>query len=42
MITLIIGGFIGAYIGMYAGSNGKPSDNFADWDWFEYAGSDSQ
>ncbi|MBN2086458.1 MAG: glycoside hydrolase family 43 protein [Anaerolineales bacterium] len=40
--TPVAGGFIGAYIGMYASSNGKPSDNFADWDWFEYAGSDLQ
>jgi xylan 1,4-beta-xylosidase len=30
------GGFVGAYIGMYASSNGKPSSNHADFDWFEY------
>ena len=30
------GGFVGAYIGMYASSNGKPSDNCVDFDWFEY------
>jgi xylan 1,4-beta-xylosidase len=39
--TPVAGGFIGAYIGMYASSNGKPSDNVADWDWFEYLGEDS-
>jgi xylan 1,4-beta-xylosidase len=38
--TPVAGGFIGAYIGMYASSNGKPSDNAADWDWFEYGGED--
>jgi xylan 1,4-beta-xylosidase len=38
--TPAAGGFIGAYIGMYASSNGKPGGNFADWDWFEYSGSD--
>ncbi len=32
------GGFTGAYIGMYASANGRPSDNVADFDWFEYAG----
>ncbi|WP_160032964.1 hypothetical protein [Paenibacillus sp. An7] len=26
----------GAYIGMYASSEGKNSDNAADFDWFEY------
>ena len=39
--TPVAGGFIGAYIGMYASSNGKPGDNFTDWDWFEYAGEDA-
>jgi alpha-N-arabinofuranosidase len=34
--TEVAGGFVGAYIGMYASSNGKPSDNCADFDWFEY------
>ena len=34
--TPVAGGFVGAYIGMYAGSNGKPSDTTADFDWFEY------
>jgi xylan 1,4-beta-xylosidase len=35
--TPMAGGFVGAYIGMYASSNGQPSDNQADFDWFEYA-----
>jgi xylan 1,4-beta-xylosidase len=39
--TPVAGGFIGAYIGMYASSNGRPSENAADWDWFEYTGSDA-
>ncbi|HEX6470684.1 MAG TPA: glycoside hydrolase family 43 protein [Streptosporangiaceae bacterium] len=34
------GGFTGAYIGMYASANGRPSDNVADFDWFEYTGLD--
>jgi xylan 1,4-beta-xylosidase len=38
--TPVAGGFIGAYIGMYASGDGQPSDNFADWDWFEYQGED--
>jgi xylan 1,4-beta-xylosidase len=36
----VAGGFTGAYIGMYASANGRPSDNIADFDWFEYAGLD--
>jgi alpha-N-arabinofuranosidase len=36
--TPVAGGFVGAYIGMYASSNGQPSDNVADFDWFEYVG----
>jgi alpha-N-arabinofuranosidase len=32
------GGFVGAYLGMYASSNGHPSPNVADFDWFEYFG----
>lgn len=36
--TEIAGGFTGAYIGLYASSNGQPSDNVADFDWFEYVG----
>jgi xylan 1,4-beta-xylosidase len=38
--TTVAGGFVGAYIGMYASSNGQYSENVADWDWFEYSGSD--
>lgn len=34
--TPVAGGFVGAYIGMYASSNGRPSANVADFDWFEY------
>ncbi|WP_345790904.1 hypothetical protein [Neobacillus drentensis] len=30
------GGFVGTYIGMFASSNGKTSDNTADFDWFDY------
>jgi alpha-N-arabinofuranosidase len=36
--TDVAGGFVGAYIGMYASSNGQPSENVADFDWFEYVG----
>jgi alpha-N-arabinofuranosidase len=36
--TPVAGGFTGAYIGTYASSNGKPSQNYADFDWFEYHG----
>ena len=36
--TPVAGGFVGAYIGMYASSNGQPSTNHADFDWFEYHG----
>jgi alpha-N-arabinofuranosidase len=38
--TPVAGGFVGAYIGMYASSNGQPSANHADFDWFEYIGLD--
>ena len=38
--TPLAGGFVGAYIGMYASSNGQPSANTADFDWFEYVGLD--
>jgi alpha-N-arabinofuranosidase len=34
--TPVAGGFVGAYIGMYASSNGQPSQNVAEFDWFEY------
>lgn len=33
--TPVAGGFTGVYIGMYASSNGQPSDNYADFDFFE-------
>jgi len=39
--TPIAGGFVGAYIAMYASSNGQPSTNQADFDWFEYSAKDS-
>jgi alpha-N-arabinofuranosidase len=38
--TPYAGGFVGAYLGMYASSNGQPSTNAADFDWFEYVGLD--
>jgi len=34
--TPVAGGFVGAFIAMYASSNGQPSTNHADFDWFEY------
>jgi xylan 1,4-beta-xylosidase len=36
--TPVAGGFVGAYIAMVASSNGQPSSNCADFDWFEYYG----
>ena len=36
--TSVAGGFVGTYIAMYASSNGQPSTNNADFDWFEYVG----
>jgi xylan 1,4-beta-xylosidase len=38
--TPVAGGFVGAYIAMYASSNGQPSANHADFDWFEYTSLD--
>ena len=35
--TPVAGGFVGEYIAMYASSNGQPSNNHADFDWFEYS-----
>jgi alpha-N-arabinofuranosidase len=35
--TPVAGGFVGAYIAMYASSNGQPSTNHANFDWFEYS-----
>jgi alpha-N-arabinofuranosidase len=34
--TPVAGGFVGAYVGLYASSNGRASDNVADFDWFDY------
>lgn len=31
------GGFVGTYIGLYISGNGYDSDNWADFDWFEYS-----
>ena len=36
--TPVAGGFVGCFIAMYASSNGQPSANRADFDWFEYIG----
>ena len=33
---VLCGGFTGIYVGMFAGCNGQPSTNHADFDWFEY------
>ncbi len=38
--TEVAHGFVGTTLGMYASSNGKDSENFADFSWFEYAGHD--
>jgi alpha-N-arabinofuranosidase len=38
--TPVAGGFVGTYIAMYASSNGRPSTNNVDFDWFEYIGLD--
>jgi xylan 1,4-beta-xylosidase len=38
--TPVAGGFVGAYLGLYASSNGQPSTNYADFDWFDYLGLD--
>ncbi len=35
--TPVAGGFVGAFIALYASSNGQPSTNHADFDWFDYA-----
>jgi alpha-N-arabinofuranosidase len=34
--TEVAGGFVGCTIGMYASSNGNPTNNYADFYWFEY------
>ncbi|TCL60853.1 alpha-N-arabinofuranosidase [Hydrogenispora ethanolica] len=36
--TDVAGGFVGTYLGMFTSSNGRPSQNHADFDWFEYRG----
>lgn len=33
----VAGGYVGTYIGMFASSNGKKSENVADFDWFRYS-----
>jgi len=38
--TDVAGGFVGTILGMYASSNKNPSENYADFDWFEYRGND--
>jgi alpha-N-arabinofuranosidase len=38
--TQIAGGFVGTILGMYASSQGKKSNNYAEYDWFEYTGND--
>jgi alpha-N-arabinofuranosidase len=39
--TPVAGGFVGAVVALYASSNGEPSANHADFDWFEYVGLDA-
>jgi beta-xylosidase len=36
----IVGGMVGTMIGMFASSNGHESKNYAEFDWFEYIGTD--
>lgn len=38
--TETAGGFVGCIFALYASSLGKESGNFANYDWFEYAGKD--
>ena len=38
--TRTAGGFVGVNLGIYATSEGKPSDEKATFDWFEYTGDD--
>lgn len=38
--TPVAGGFVGAVIALYASSDGRPSTNHADFDWFDYTGLD--
>jgi xylan 1,4-beta-xylosidase len=37
--TDLAGGFVGTYLGIFASSNGRNSQNYADFDWFDYQGS---
>ncbi len=39
--TPVAGGFVGTYLGVYATSDGQPSSNHADFDWFEYLALDA-
>lgn len=39
--TPVAGGFVGTTIALYASSNGQPSTNTADFDWFDYEGLDA-
>jgi beta-xylosidase len=36
----IVGGMVGTMLGMFASSNGSESQNYAEFDWFEYKGTD--
>jgi xylan 1,4-beta-xylosidase len=35
--TDVAGGFVGSYVGLFACGNGVTTQNYADFDWFEYA-----
>ncbi|MEH7155746.1 glycoside hydrolase family 43 protein [Neobacillus drentensis] len=36
----IVGGMVGTMLGMFASSNSKDSQNYAEFDWFEYVGAE--
>ncbi|WP_144552340.1 glycoside hydrolase family 43 protein [Bacillus sp. X1(2014)] len=36
----IVGGMVGTMLGMFASSNGQESNNYAEFDWFEYKGAE--
>jgi len=38
--TKAAGGFIGSFFGLYATSDGQPTNNHVDYDWFNYTGND--
>lgn len=40
--TEIAGGFVGCCIGLFATSNGKKSNHYSDFEWFEYAPVDDE